>query len=101
MCKCLDLFDCSQATSGTIVACEEVLVYSTMINQRAREKSEQATNYNDPRLKNQKEEYFYPQLNIIQSVTMVTVNKGDVSLGDVLFFHSQAFNHLCLQGSCL
>lgn len=94
VCKCLDLFGCSQATSGRIVTCksvEEILVYSTIINQRARERSWTSQQLQWPEAKNPKEKYPYPQLNVIQSVTMVTVNKGDLSQGDLVLFHTQQY----------
>ncbi len=100
VCKCLDLFDCSQATSGRIVACksvEEVLMYSTMINQRARERSWTSHQLQWPKAENPKEKYSNPLQNIIQSLTTVSVNKKDLSWGDLVFAHTQAFNHQCLQ----
>lgn len=102
VCKCLDLFDCSQATSGRIAShVEKVLVYSTMINQRAREKSWTSHQLQLPKAENPQEKYSYLGLNIIQSVAMVTVNKRELSGGDLVLFHSQAFNHQCLQGCSL
>ena len=70
VCKCLGLFEFSQATSGRIVAgktVEEVLVYSTMINQRAGESSQTNHKLKWPKAENRTDKYLYTQLNIIQS----------------------------------
>lgn len=102
VCKCLYLFECSQATSGWIVACkpvEEVPVYSTMINQRARERGWKSRQLQWPKAKNPREKYSYPQLNIFPSLTMIIVNEGDLSWADLVGFQPSVFARLQSVGS--
>lgn len=79
--KCLGLFDCSKATSGSFVVCkpvEEVLVYSAMINQRARARSWTSHQLQWPKAENPEEKYSYPQLNIY-SVSVYGYRSGACS----------------------
>lgn len=91
VCKCLGLFDCSPATSGSIVAYkseEGGLVYSTMINQRARARSWTGHQLQWPKAENPKEKHTYLQLNTTESLTMVTVYTADLSKGDLVLVHT-------------